>query len=431
LRGNGAKRASLRNGILVYETVVDERLEDLVTRKEAGMAEYIMAGVDVHDDNLLAKIAADKSEEETRHFCGGLEGQRKLVAELKRWKKRHRAKRVVVAYEASGAGLGLYDRLTDAGIECRLMAPSCMPRSDKQRRQRNDDRDALMLLEQLRGHFLAGNNLYDCWVPDKETRDDRELVRARLDAASKVTQLKAQVQMMLKRHSIRKPEEVGGNWTKSHWRWLFGLAEDGGGRLGSASRLALKAYLRQLQNAEEEVCLLEDAVAELAQSDRYRAQAEALTGQIKGVGVIVAMVFLVEVGDMTRFSNRKQIASYLGIVPTSNESSDGDDRKGHITHRGPWRVRTVLCQAAWAAVRCDATERAVHERICAKNPRHRKIGIVAVMRRISIRMWHVALETQPEEVFAEAQKPTVRKKQRRKRRRGASRSKKHSSLVKK
>jgi transposase len=113
--------------------------------------------------------------------------------------------------------------------------------------------------------------------------------------------------------------------------------------------------------------------------------------KIKGVGLIVAMVFLTEMGDLTRFSNRKQIGAYLGVVPSSNESGESDDRKGHITHQGPARVRYVLNQATWNIIRFDEKERAVYERIVKKNPKHIKIAVVAMMRRLGVRMWHTAL----------------------------------------
>ena len=53
-----------------------------------------------------------------------------------------------------------------------------------------------------------------------------------------------------------------------------------------------------------------------------------------------------------------------------------------------------MCQAVWARVRTDIPERAVYERICTKNPKHKKKGVVAVMRRLAVRMWHVALAAQ-------------------------------------
>jgi len=59
------------------------------------------------------------------------------------------------------------------------------------------------------------------------------------------------------------------------------------------------------------------------------------------------MVFLTEMGDLRRFRNRKKVGAYLGLVPTSNESGENTDHKGHITHQGPARLRKVLCQAAW------------------------------------------------------------------------------------
>jgi len=383
------------------------------------MAECIMAGVDLHEANLLVKRAVDKGPVVTRHIGGGHEGHRQLVRELRALKKRVKAKRVIVAYEASGAGLGLYDCVRDAGFECHVIAPSCMPRSQKQKRQRNDDRDALALLEQIRGHVLAGNNLYDVWIPDAETRDDREVVRARIDAKSRTRSLKTKIQMLTKRNGVRTPTDVDGAWSVSHLNWLRDLCNGTCGSLKEGARLALEAHLRQLAQSEDEVALLDRALSKLAKSPRYKNQVRELTSQIKGVGVFVAMVFLVEVGDMTRFSNRRQIASFLGLCPTSDESTEGDDHKGHITRCGPGRVRSALCQAAWTATRTDTEHCLVYVGICERNPRHKKIGVVAVMRRIAIRMWHIAKDAQPDGLYDDAQKPTHRKKERRMRRKVA------------
>jgi transposase len=95
-------------------------------------------------------------------------------------------------------------------------------------------------------------------------------------------------------------------------------------------------------------------------------------------------------GDLSRFSNRKQIGAYLGLAPSSNETGETGDRKGHITHQGSARVRYILCQMVWNRMRFDPDEKAAYERIVAKNPKHKKIAVVAGMRRLAIKMWHVA-----------------------------------------
>lgn len=114
--------------------------------------------------------------------------------------------------------------------------------------------------------------------------------------------------------------------------------------------------------------------------------------EVRGVGLLTALVFLTELGDVTRFRNRGQLGSYLGLAPSSFESGKAHDRKGHITRGGSPRLRKVLCQAVWSQIRWDQDLRAVYQRICAKNPQKNKIGVVALMRRLGIRMWHRACE---------------------------------------
>ena len=107
----------------------------------------------------------------------------------------------------------------------------------------------------------------------------------------------------------------------------------------------------------------------LSETDRYRLAAKALVVQIQRVVLLTALVYLTETGDMRRFSNRKEIGSYLGLVPSSTESGEGSDRKGHITQEGPARVRRVLFQATWVNIAQDRWEARVYQRIVKKNPK--------------------------------------------------------------
>jgi transposase len=244
-----------------------------------------------------------------------------------------------------------------------------------------------------RGADEAGNPLPDVWIPDLQTRDDREVVRARLDAAEKVAAVKAQIQGLLKRNRQTPPEGVKGRWTKSYGAWLRGLVANR--TLGKGMRTTLASLVRQLTFLEEEIERLEMALGSLVESPRYAAAIPQLV-RLQGVGLLTALVFLTEVGDLQRFRNRRQISAYLGLVPRSYESGAQQDRKGHITRQGPARVRRVLCQAAWSRIREDREDHVAYQRIADKNPKHKKIAVVAMMRRLAVQMWHRGRQEPPE-----------------------------------
>jgi transposase len=352
------------------------------------MRKVIMAGCDLHDKSMLLRICEGREQAETRSVKNTAGERAKLIEWLKKRAATAGGARVLFAYEASGQGFGLYDQLTDAGIECYVLAPGRIARSQHQKSQKTDERDAQQLLELLRSHVLAGNELPTVWVPDPTARDDREVVRARLDVTEKKTAVKAQIKSLLKRFRLSRPDSTGKGWTRAFHRWLqVTLCDPARSPLGVSSRAALGSLLRQLEFLEEEERTLERGIAELASQPRYVRTVEEMT-MLCGVGVFTAMVFLTEIGDLSRFSNRRQIAAYLGLVPRSFESGDRNDRKGHITHHGSSRVRKILCQATWARVRRDKQEKAAYERIAARNPKKKKIAVVASMRRLAVCMWH-------------------------------------------
>ncbi|MBN1492314.1 MAG: IS110 family transposase [Phycisphaerae bacterium] len=369
------------------------------------MSNYIMVACDLHDKTMVLLVARNKEKAVKATVPNDPEGRRRMIEDLQCRAEGAGKAEVVFAYEASGQGFGLHDELTEAGIRCYVLAPIHIPRSPKHRVAKNDHRDAQAILRLLRGHLLAGSDLHDVWIPDPATRDDRELVRARLEAGAKLAKVKNQIKSLLKRHELRRPAGSGKGWTQAFLSWLRLLANNRGvGKniLGRGTRAALKSLLRQMDFQAGEVASLEKAVVALSQGSRYAKPAKALM-ELKGVGCITAMVFLAEIGDLKRFRNRRQLASFLGLVPCTDESGKADDRKGHINRQGSPRIRKVVNQAVWSAIRSDPHLAAAYRRIVRKHPHHKKIAVVAAMRRLSVVMWHrglAALEPPPRRAVA-------------------------------
>ncbi len=354
------------------------------------MKKYIFVGCDSHDKSLVIRVALNREAAESKRFGARRAGRLKLIEYLKRRAEQVGGAKVVVVYEASGNGFILWDELEEAGIGCHVLAPTKIERSSKQKRNKNDDRDADRLLDIVRGHYLAGTKMPSVWVPDKQTRDDRDTVRTRQDVSEKQATIKTQIQMLLKRHGLEKPERVGESWTKRHRQWLEELSLS---HAGVGMRTALASLLRQLEFLENEIEQVDQAMQELAQTPRHKPIIDELRKE-KGVGLMTALKYATDIGDFTRFRRGRQVGAFFGLAPCSNESGEMNDRKGHITREGSPAARKVLCQAAWSRLQYDKQEREIYLRLVAKNPKKKKIALVACMRRLAVRLWHVGVQAQ-------------------------------------
>ncbi len=349
------------------------------------MSQVTMVGCDLHDRSMLIRFAVGQGEPQQASFSNDALGRRLLLEQLKEVAAKQQSERIVLVYEASGQGYGLSDFLHDHGIECYVLSPTHLPKTPKSAKQKTDVRDAQMLLEQVRGFVLAGNPLPVVWTPPQRLRDDRELVRARIDASDDTTRIKLQVLSMLKRYGIRKPSWYT-TWTKRFVKWLRETAMTLDAMVAPVLESLIDRY--ELYHAEQNK--LDRAIQKLSRADRYRTACDELR-KLPGVGLLTAMTFLTEMGDLERFHNRREVAAYLGLCPASFESGEAHDRKGRITRQGPARVRKMLCQAAWVSLsRCEETSAAYHRIKGGKNNRTKK-AIVAVMRRLAIQMWHRAV----------------------------------------
>jgi transposase len=350
-----------------------------------GIGKEIFCPIDLHQEEMLLGLAIDRGEVKLHRLPTDDEGISALVKLLNSYRERHSGSRVWVAYEASGSGFLLADRLHEEGFEASVLAPTNLPVTPRSRSRKTDKRDVIRILEVLRGHVLAGNELPAVWIPSRQLRDDRELVRHRLSLAERSSRIKNSIHGLLRRYGVKKPE--GENWTQKHRRWLISVAAE----LEIGAAKTLLSLLRELEFLELELEQVEQELIGLASEERYSEPVKVLTA-MKGIGLLTALVFLTELGDLSRFGNRRKLAAYLGLAPRSWESGEDDDRKGHISKMGPSRVRKVLNQAAWSVVRWDPEMRAWFKARAPKKADRKKM-IVAIMRRLAIRMWHTAQDT--------------------------------------
>lgn len=336
------------------------------------MVTYV--GLDVHLNSIAAVWG--RLQEKPRNLIvpntpAGLEALLKAVGPGPVW----------AVYEASSCGFGLFDELTQRGWKMSIVAPTHIHRSVHARKRKTDLRDAQRLWELVLAHGEVGTDLPVVWIPPMKVRQDREVIRRRLKLGENLSRVKNGITSLLRIQKVTPPEALKTLWSKKHVAWLRGLS------LGPAVGPVLASLLRELEFFCREMEELNAQVEALAQEDPYREQVDRVT-QVKGVGLVTAMTFLLELGDVNRFHNRQQVGCYLGLVPSSDESGEANNRKGHITHLGPARVRKVLTQAAWILVRHDSAWREWYAPLAAR--RGKLKAITGVARRLGIELWRRA-----------------------------------------
>jgi hypothetical protein len=103
--------------------------------------------------------------------------------------------------------------------------------------------------------------------------------------------------------------------------------------------------LTHLDGIERQLGTLDARLAEVAAGERWAGQVQILT-RFRGIQTLTALGLIAEIGDFSRFSYPRELASWLGITPS--EYSSGDQQYGgHITLSGNQHARRLLIEAAW------------------------------------------------------------------------------------
>lgn len=265
--------------------------------------------------------------------------------------------------------------------------------------RKTDVKDAEWIASLLKHGLLKAS-----FVPKRETRELRELVKYRSSLCEDATRTLNRIEKVLQGANIKLSNVISSTGTKTELSMIEALANGVSdaekiaglalgtlkskenelkralnGLMGDHQRMLLKSMYNNLRQTNEEI-----AVIEVEIDRRMRKDSEIIEriDEIPGVGKISAQAILAEIGtNMEQFPTEKNLASWAGICPGQNESAG--KRKSGKTRKGNSQLKKTLVQCANSASHSkDTYLSAQFKRIAAR--RGRKRAIVAVAHTILI-----------------------------------------------
>jgi len=288
-------------------------------------------GLDVHKDSISVAYASEDRNAEVC-FVGPIGTRQCDIDKLVR-RLHSKASRLVFAYEAGPCGYVLHRYLTGKGLDCLVVAPSRIPKRPGDQ-FKTDRRDAVEL-----ARLLRSGDLTSVYVPRVEDEALRDLSRARYDAVKDLKAARLRLKSFLLRLGIHY---VGrATWNDAHQRFLARVVCP-----TPAQQIVFQEYLHAISEIAHRLKRLEAQLREHASSWRLCPLVAAFQA-LRGVQDTVAITTVAELGDITRFDNPRQLAAFVGLVP-SLYASGPSRRLGSITKAGNSHARRVLVEGAWA-----------------------------------------------------------------------------------
>jgi transposase len=274
-------------------------------------------------------------------------------------------KKVRVGMEASGHARWFERLLAELNFELWIGDAAEIHRK-RERKQKTDRQDAQHILR-----LLLKDDFPQIWVPSWENRDLRQLLWHRHRMVQARTRIMNQLQAVALNEGLRCKKRL---WREAGREQLesFPLAP-----WTSRRRRDLLDLLDRLSPTITDLTqTIEQEVEKCPEAHRLMTH--------PGVGPLTALAFVLIIGRAERFQCGKQIASYLGLVPS--EESSGDRRRlGHISKQGNALLRFLLVEAAQVTVRSIPEWRSKYFHLAMR--RGRKIAKVAMARRLAVQMF--------------------------------------------
>jgi transposase len=327
----------------------------------------IVMGLDQH----RAQITGEWIDTET----GEVQRTRVAPADragVRRFLERFCGRELEVALEATTGWRFVVEELERIGAVVHLAEPAeTAERRGPKRRAKGDRADARHLRE-----LLMIKRLPESWIPPRHILDLRARVRLRHTLSEQRSEWQQRIQAVLYHHGCPQRRQLmigdGRAWLASQ-------------PLPEAAREEVAVAVAMIDALDVQMAPVEQ---ELRAYARRQTGCKALMAHY-GIGELIAVTILAELGDCTRFSSSRQAVRYAGMDITVYQS-DRHRAPGHLSRQGPPALRWALFEAAQSACRRGSPDRDYYGQTAERLGHNR--ACLSIARKLLKRSYHTLRE---------------------------------------
>jgi transposase len=297
---------------------------------------------------------------------------------------------IVLCYEIGYDGFWLARLLIARGIRTVIFDPASFLMPRRGRRAKTDRLDAEGMTRTLRA-WLAGDRevARDVLIPSVEQEDAKRVERERKYLVEERASIVGRIKGLLALHGIwLRGKRIG----KGLRERLNAMTTGDGRPLAPFLRRDIERMLCRYDLISRQIAEVEgdrkEALADKSGRFPHTEKVERLK-TLRAVGETTATVLVAEVYHR-KFETRRHVASFVGLSPSPYKSGDVDRDRG-ISKAGTKLARQTLVELAWFWLHYQPDSKLSlwwHERFADKGMRGRKIGIVALARKLAIALWY-------------------------------------------
>lgn len=289
-------------------------------------------------------------------------------------------------YEAGRDGFWLHRFLHAHGIANEVVDSSSIEVNRKKRRAKTDRIDAAKLVQMLVRHHAGERGLWSVVHVPGEVEENRrqlhrelaQLKRERTSHVNRIRGLLASCGLSIVR--------VDGQFLET----VQDLRLWHGGPLAAELQARLRREFARWQQVQEQIEEVEaDRVQRVREMDDPAIEQVRTLLSLKAIGINSAWMMVMEIFSWRQIRNRRELASLVGLCPTPFASGSSCQEQG-ISKAGHAAVRAMLIEIGWGWLRwqpASVLSQWFLERFGAGGKRHRRVGIVALARKVLVAMW--------------------------------------------
>lgn len=363
-------------------------MENQVTREGKNNARELYVAFELSHKNwkLGFSDGREPSIRQVTIAARDLEGLQKEVLKAKRRFGLEETAEVRSCYEAGREGFWLHRALEGMGIQNQVVDASSIEVNRRSRRAKTDRMDVEKLVRQLIRYWRGEHDVWSVVrVPNREAEDSRQQHRGLEVLKEERKQHRVRIQSLLYTQGI--DVKVGPKFLAN----LERLRCWNGEPVPAQMRERIEAECHRLQLVEVQIRELKAKQAEQMRTAKQNVTMEKVRRlqQLMSIGLGSSWIFVMELFGWRQFQNRRELAAAVGLTPTPYQSGDSAREQG-ISRSGNRRIRKLLIEIAWAWLRFQPHSKLsqwYNERFAKGGKRMRRIGIVALARKLVIALW--------------------------------------------